>query len=189
MGMSAPHTEWTAEMAIALPEDGRRYEVLDGELVVTPAPSWVHQSAVEELHALLREYVRAHHLGWVKLSPSDLVFSPRRLVQPDVFVVPRGDGPVPRAWTDVHTLLLAIEVLSPSTARTDRHRKRRIYQSEGVPEYWIVDVDARRVERWRSDDRAPELLERALTWTPRAGVPPLVIDLPTLFATVAGERD
>jgi Uma2 family endonuclease len=184
MGMPAQHSDWTADMAIALPYDGKRYEVLDGELVVTPAPSWVHQTAVEELHVLLRPYVAEHRLGWVKLSPADIVLSPRRLVQPDVFVVPRGEAGRPSAWSDVRSLLLAIEVLSPRTAYIDRHRKRRMYQEFGVPEYWIVDAEACHVERWRPEGSAPEIVREALVWAPSAGVPPLTIDLSVFFATV-----
>lgn len=184
MGMPAQHTDWTAEMAIALPYDGNRYEVLDGELVVTPAPSWVHQTAVEELYACLRPYVAEHSLGWVKLSPADIVLAPQRLVQPDVFVVPRVGDRRPSAWSDVRALLLAIEVLSPRTAFNDRHRKRRMYQEFDVPEYWIVDTEARQVERWRPVDSAPEIVREVLEWAPRVGVPSLSIDLPSFFATV-----
>jgi Uma2 family endonuclease len=180
MGMPAQHTDWTADMAIALPYDGKRYEVLDGELVVTPAPSWVHQTAVEELHVLLRPYVAEHGLGWVKLSPADIVLSPRRLVQPDFFVVPWAERE-PRSSRDIATLVLAIEVLSPSTARADRLVKRHLYQSQGVPEYWIVDPDARLIERWRPEDTRPEVLDERIVWTPRDNVPPLTIAFEALF--------
>jgi len=169
-------------MARALPDDGNRYEVLDGELQVTPAPSWDHQSLVEDLHVLLRPYVARHSLGWTKLSPADIEFSPRRLVQPDLFVVPWREGPRPRTWREVTSLLLAIEVLSPSTAQADRQRKRVIYQSEGVGEYWIVDPDARLLERWRPGDTRPEIALESLTWAPREGVEALVIDVAELFA-------
>ena len=186
MGMPAQQTEWTVEMALALPEDGNRYEVLDGELFVTPAPTWDHQGAVEMLFLPLHPYVAEHRLGWVKTSPADIVFSPRRLVQPDLFVVPwRAEGE-PRSWAEVKSLLLAIEVLSPSTARADRHRKRLIYQDERVPEYWIVDVDARIVERWRPDDGRPEILSAVLEWRPQLDSAPLRIDLPGFFEAVLG---
>src|SRR5690606_21105253 len=89
MGMPALQNDWTVERALALPEDGNRYEVLDGELFVTPAPSWTHQSVLGELYSPLRAYVKANQLGWALFSPADLVFSNRRLVQPDLFVVPR----------------------------------------------------------------------------------------------------
>ena len=177
--------EWTAERALALPNDGNRYEVLDGELFVTPSPMWGHQSVLEEIGARLRAYVNEHRLGWTRRAPADIVFSPRRLVQPDLFVVPaRADGP-PRSWSDVKTLLLAIEVLSPSTARADRHRKRVIYQSEGVSEYWIIDGDARLIERWRPPDERPEILAGELVWQPRADLPPFRLALEELFDDAA----
>jgi Uma2 family endonuclease len=182
MGMPAPHTDWTAEIARALPDDGRRYEVLDGELFVSPAPSFGHQWVVGDLWSVLQSYVRLHGLGWALMALADIEFSPKRLVQPDIFVVPRTGGPRPREWADVKALLLAVEVLSPTTARADRLRKRLIYQSEGVPEYWIVDPDARVVERWRPGDERPEVLAAVLRWQPRAAVPSLEIELAEFFA-------
>lgn len=185
MPLQSPDLDWTVERALALPDDGNRYEVLDGELFVTPAPSWGHQSVLEELSATVHGYVREHRLGWTRRAPADIVFSPRRLLQPDLFVVPwRDDGP-PRAWSDVKALLLAVEVLSPSTARADRHRKRVIYQQQGVTEYWIVDGDARLIERWRPADERPEVLHDALLWQPRPELAPLRIDIQALFDDAA----
>ena len=183
MGMPVQDTHWTAEMARALPDDGKRYEVLDGELFVSPAPSFRHQWVAQELLGQLQTYVRQHGLGWALIAPADIEFSPRRLVQPDVFVVPSTGGKRPSEWADVRALLLAVEVLSPTTARADKLRKRIIYQSEGVPEYWIVDPDARVVERWRPGDDRPEILDGILRWRPRAEVPPLEIALAEFFAS------
>lgn len=73
------------------------------------------------------------------------------------------------------------EVLSPGTARADRQVKRRLYQDEGVAEYWTVDADARLVERWRPTDTRPALCDGSLTWTPREDVPPLTLDLGSVF--------
>jgi Uma2 family endonuclease len=174
--------DWTAERARALPDDGNRYEVLDGELFVTSAPTWAHQRVAQELFVLLRAYVDAHGLGAAYIAPAEIEFSPKRLVQPDVFVVPLVDGKVPRHWREVNALLLALEVLSPSTARADRFKKRHIYQDEGAGEYWIVDADARVLERWTPDDPRPEIVDAELRWTPRSDVPALVIDLPGVFA-------
>jgi Uma2 family endonuclease len=109
-------------------------------------------------------------------------FSLKRLVQPDLFVVPALQGERPRSWRDITALSLAIEVLSPSTARADRHRKRLIYQDEQVPEYWIVDIDARLFERWRPDDSRPEIITEALVWRPLPHADALRIDVPTFFA-------
>lgn len=180
MAMPAHTLEWTADMARALPDDGNRYEVLDGALFVTPAPSWRHQRIAGTLYMELRGYAERHRIGWVQHAPADVQFSPRRLVQPDVLVAPWGDRE-PASWRDVHRLLLAIEVLSPSTARADRHVKRRLYQDEGVAEYWIVDPDARLIERWRPQDTRPELCDGSITWAPRDDVPPLTIAFETVF--------
>lgn len=181
MQMHAQQTEWTADMARALPEDGKRYEVLDGELFVTPSPALRHQAAVGSIFVRLNAYVRAHSLGLALISPADIEFSPRRLVQPDVFVAPLTREGQPRTWRDIASLVLAVEVLSPSTARADRHRKRLIYQSQRVPEYWIVDLDARVVERWRQDDDRPEIIVDILVWSPQPDIEPLSIDLSELF--------
>jgi Uma2 family endonuclease len=109
------------------------------------------------------------------------------LVQPDVFVVALVDGRRPKNWSDLRGLLLAVEVLSPSSARADRTVKRRRFQRAGIPEYWVVDVDARLVERWRPSDERPEILTDELAWRPDATREPLRIDLPAYFARVLGE--
>lgn len=180
-------TVWTAEMARALPDDGNRYEVIDGELFVTPAPTLRHQRAAFELGILLNPYVAVHALGEVILSPADVLTAEHVTVQPDVFVAPLVEGRKPESWKEVRTPVLAIEILSPSTARADRHVKRRLYQRERVPEYWIVDVDARLVERWRVEDDRPEILAERLEWRPDLIHPPLVIDLAEYFRGVIGE--
>jgi Uma2 family endonuclease len=177
----AIETEWTAEMLLALPEDHVRRELLDGELVVMPAPSLAHQQVVGVLYRLLHAHVQANGLGSIHMSPADIVFSPRRLVQPDVFVAPLVDGRRARSWTEIRALRLAVEVSSPTTARYDRITKRHIYMSEDVDEYWIVDLDAQVVERWRRGDDRPEVIDGVLTWQPVPEVPALVIDLPVLF--------
>ena len=182
MGMPAQHTDWTAEMVRALPDDGNRYEVLDGELFVSPAPSLDHQRLVFHLARLLDDYVRAHKLGEVFIAPADVEFSPQRLLQPDVFVIPPTPGTRPRTFKEVRRLLLAAEVLSPATARAVRTKKRDILQDERVPEYWIVDGDGRVTERWTPDDKRPEILSDSIEWQPVPSVPALVIDLPRFFA-------
>jgi Uma2 family endonuclease len=186
MVMSAQHTEtdWTAEMVRALPDDGNRYEVVDGLLLVSPSPRTVHQRAVVALSARFYPFTLRHGIGDTNHAPADIEFSPRRMVQPDVFVVPLIDGRKPRKWSEVKDLLIAIEVLSPSTAHNDRIVKREMFQDEGVPEYWIVDLDARLVERWRPDDERPEILEEAIEWRAGSHAPALFIDLREYFAEV-----
>jgi len=187
MGMAHPSGTWTADMARALPDDGNRHEVVAGQLLLTPAPSYRHGEAVQELYVLLRRYCREHKVGHPKIAPQEVEFDERNLVEPDLFVLPLVDGAKPAQWADVRRLLLAVEVLSPGTARHDRFTKRRLYQARGVPEYWIVDADSRMVERWRPGDERAEFLAEILTWQPDPAVPALEIHLPTYYVEVLGE--
>jgi Uma2 family endonuclease len=182
-----PANTWTADMVRALPDDGKRYAVIDGELLVTPSPTWAHQRAILELTIRLADYLRQNPSVEVLFAPAGISAGERTLVQPDVFVMPRGRGPMPGGWVEVAALALAIEILSPTTARADRHTKRRLYQRERIPEYWIVDVDARLIERWRADDERPEIVTEQIEWRVDTSHPPLVIDLPTYFRDVTGE--
>jgi Uma2 family endonuclease len=184
MGMPHPIADWTVAQVLELPDDGNRYELVDGELLVSPAPSLLHQRALGALYERLKPFVADHRTGCVLHSPADIEFDERTLVQPDLFVAPLVDGRLPRSWKEIHTLHLAVEVLSPSTARADRHVKRRRYQRHGVPDYWIVDLDARLIERWRPADERPEILAEQLEWRPTLDRPPLTIDLPQLFAEI-----
>jgi Uma2 family endonuclease len=92
------------------------------------------------------------------------------------------------AWSEVTSLLLAVEILSPPTAQYDRIVKRRRYQRAGIPEYWIVDPDSRVIERWRPNDERPEVASEVLERRPVAESPPLLLDLPVLFAKGWGEQ-
>ena len=189
MGMPAlPTTGWTVDMLEALPDDGQRYEIIDGELLVTPAPRRAHQRAVHRLALLLDTYLRPRRDVEVLASPADIRADERTSVQPDVFVAPVEERGLAAAWPEVGALLLAVEVLSPSTARVDRRQKRRLYQRENVAEYWVVDLDSRLVERWRPGDERPEILTDALEWRPEATDQPLVIDLSPFFNDIANEH-
>jgi Uma2 family endonuclease len=186
MAMPDLKHRWTAAERDSLPDDGNRYEVLDGELFVTPAPAWKHQAAVQALYVQLAEYVARQRVGFAFAAPADVVFAPERALQPDLFVAPLVDGRRPEHFDEVRRLLLAVEVLSPSTARADRVRKRVIYRDERVPEYWIVDLDARVLERSTPDDPRSEIWSDKLEWHPEGATEPLVIDIPTYFAAVLG---
>lgn len=182
MGMPAPSTNWSREQVLALPDDGKRYELVDGELLVSPSPRRLHQDAVLELFRRVDPYVREHELGAVYLAPADLDFGSAQLLQPDLFVVDERPG----EWADVGVPLLIAEVLSPSTARYDRITKRHFYQRAGVAAYWIVDLDARLVEVWIPGAAGPGIAEQQLTWQPDAEAPPLIIALPEFFTTALG---
>ena len=187
MGMQQVPIKWTADLVRSLPDDGNRYELVDGALLVTPAPSSPHQEAVMALVRRLDSYVNRNAIGRLLTSPADISLGEDEILQPDVFVVPTPGGRPLRSWNDAGSLRLAIEILSPSTARYDRQVKRRRFQRAGVPEYWIVDLDNRRIERWRSMDLQAEILTETLSWHPEGTSEPLVIDLPGLFAEIWGE--
>ena len=184
MGMPQTAGIWTAERIRALPDDGLRHEVVDGEHLVSPAPRAPHQDAVLLLAIELRAYVKRNGLGKVMVSPADLELDRKSLMQPDVFVTRNRRV---KTWKDALPLRLAIEVLSPSTARADRIIKRRRFQRAAI-EYWIVDLDARVVERWRPGDARPEVAADRLEWQPEPSAPPLALDLVALFREVHAEE-
>jgi len=141
--MSMPATEFfSADMVRALPEDGKRYETVYGELFVTPAPRQPHQAIRRELFLALGNYLKFERLGGLFSSHADISWGPDILVQPDLFVADNDEIGPSEGWTEIQTLHLAIEILSPSTLRTDRFTKRRLYQEHQVATYWIVDLDS-----------------------------------------------
>ena len=188
MGMVATRGTWTAEMLRALPNDGQRYEIVHGELLVTPSPSYTHQRAVRELTILIGVYLSRVPQAELVPAPADVELEADSIVQPDLFVLPRAPGQKVHSFGDAGKLLLAIEILSPSTARYDRIVKRRLYLEQAIPEYWIVDCDARCVERWRPGDDRPEIVTDRLEWQAPGAPSPLAIDLGQFFAMVLEEE-
>ncbi len=181
--LETPPRKWTEEEFYAArdaaPPNGERWELVDGELLVTPAPHWIHNREAFWLAYILEPYVRAHGLGMVSLSPTDIRFERGLIMQPDVFVVPAGHL---RSRSDVVTkLLLASEVLSPSSTRFDRVIKRPRYQRHRVSEYWVIDGESRTFERWQPADERPALIADRLTWHPEGANEPFILDVPSFF--------
>lgn len=179
MSMLAPLYH-TATMVRALPEDGNRYEVVHGELLVTPAPRRWHQKLLGRLHLALGNYLVSSPQYDLYLSPADISWDEDTLVQPDLFVV----DPIHTStteWSEIHRLVLVVEVLGPSSTRQDRFTKRRRYQEAGVPCYWIVDGEPKQVEIWTPDDRFPTFERDRLTWHPTGLPQPLYLELSQLF--------
>lgn len=187
--MAMPHHawprqgKWTVEDMWRLPETGDRYEVIDGVLHVTPSPSDDHQDAAGALFLRLAAYLEGNRVGCVRMAPADVRFARDRGVQPDVYVAPLVHGRRPRGWQQITHLLLAVEVLSPSTSDYDRGEKRRLYQQH-ADEHWIVDLDARVIERWRPGDARPDVLDAVLEWRPAGADDPLTLDVPAFFQDV-----
>ena len=155
---------------------------------MTPAPALRHQYAVTQLLGRVFNYLNTHRAGVVVGAPADVEFEPSTVVEPDVLVMPLVLGRPPGSFAAAGRLLLAVEVLSPGTAAWDRGVKRELYQRQGVPEYWIVDLDARLIERWRPGDQRPEIIRDRLEWLPEGAGEACVLDLPELFAQVMGSE-
>jgi Uma2 family endonuclease len=169
-----------------MPDDGNRYELYGGELRVVPSPLLKHQIVSQRLLLLLAEYARAHG-GQVVQPPMDLVLTEYDVVQPDLmyFGADAAAHLDPNDWVRVRPDI-AIEVLSPSTARIDRGRKRELLARHGVPEYWLVDPDARTLEVWllgnAGDSDSRRFASGIYECATQAG---LRIDLGSLFSSSA----
>lgn len=167
-------------------QDSRhRYEVVDGELLVSPAPRRSHQRAVARLLRLLSDFVEPSGLGEVLASPADVYVEGRTSVQPDLFVLPLVNGR-PAGDADAVDPVLVVEVLSPATARHDRLVKRVLYQRQMV-EYWIVDLDAQLMECWLPGGDHPHIWSDRFVWSPNGQVAPMVLELPEFFSAVLGK--
>ncbi len=142
----------TYEDYVSLPNDGRRYEIHDGELSVTPTPTFRHQSVLAALLGVLRAHVLAHGLGEVVPAPITVVLAETTVVEPDiVYMASERMSIVSARGTVDGAPTLAVEILSPSTARNDRQTKKQLFGRYGVPCYWIVDTDARAIEVYRAE--------------------------------------
>ncbi len=137
---------WTYKDYAAIPEDGHRYEVVNGVLYMLPSPNVWHQNIVGEISAYLRDFVRAHKLGRAFTAPLDVELSYGNVVQPDVFVLLNKHLDRIKTNRIIRAPDLIVEVASPSTARHDLRAKLDAYTSAGVPEYWVVNPEAQTVE-------------------------------------------
>ncbi len=129
-----------------LPEcEGKHYELLDGDLIMTPSPSWKHQQVAGKLEMRLRLFVEQHRLGRVADAPLDVVMG-EDVVQPDILFISRRRSEVIREQEVRGAPDLVVEVLSPSTGKRDRTYKKTLYARLGVREYWLVDPAGEAVE-------------------------------------------
>ncbi len=139
--------EWHYEAYLRLPDDGRRYEIIEGVLYVANAPSYDHQFTVTQLTTDINLFVRQNRLGVALTAPFEVHLSATsRPVQPDVFFLSNEQKPIPGAQIFSGAPTLVVEVISPSSIRLDRHIKFDAYETAGVSEYWLVDPKTRSVE-------------------------------------------
>jgi Uma2 family endonuclease len=182
MHMAQTTDDWTLEQLHRLPNDGNKYELVRGELFVTPPPSVGHEELVAVLARILRAYVEAWSLGRV-YTPRAVLRALESEVEPDLMVRPRAG--TTRDWSALPLPILIVEILSDSTRRRDLGQKRDFYLDAGVPEYWIVDGERRTirvVRQGRDDDLATE----SLSWHPNEADAPLVVDVRSLFRDALG---
>ena len=181
MAMAVHTRRFTADELDDLPDDGNRYEVIDGELFVTPAPMRVHQRLQMELILLLGPYAKSCELA-LFAAPTAVRASAVTEVQPDLLAISRtADVSEDGRRIRMPALWLAVEILSPSTERLDRGRKRKAYLGNGVREYWIVDGATRSVDVWTTESKSARTTHDTLVWHPVPDLDALRIDLPPLF--------
>jgi Uma2 family endonuclease len=189
MSMPVLHRDrWTLADVDRLVDDrdglSPRYELVGGELLVTPAPTGRHQRIILRLAFVLQPYLSRHGFGEVALGPARLELVSGERYEPDLFVRPSVDGQMPPAEAERDRPLLICEVLSPGSSRHDRITKRRAFQANGVPEYWIVDGDALVFEIWKPDDERPAMVDDTFAWMPGGATEPLRLNVAAFFASV-----
>jgi len=149
---------YTADYLWETPDDGNRYEVIDGELYVTPPPGWSHQFGLTNLLGLVWNVVRERNLGYVVTAPTGVVLDPESGVEPDMLFIARERAHIISERGVEGAPDLVVEVLSPSTRGRDRGVKMRKYASAGIPHYWIVDPRRHMLEPYRLVNGEYELI-------------------------------
>jgi Uma2 family endonuclease len=170
----------TYQDLLAMPDDGRRRELINGELFVSASPYLRHQRILGRLHLIFGNHLATHGGGMAYLAPADVIFTDHNVVEPDLVFIADAQLDIQTDANIQGVPALLIEVLS--NARYDRVKKRALYASFGVPEYWIVDPDSDRVEVYRHDGTGygrPVILEGddALTYDRLPGLTITVADL------------
>jgi Uma2 family endonuclease len=175
--MAATEKLWTLEELHRLPDDGNKYEVVRGELFVTPAPTDGHETVLARLTRILEPYVARHALGYV-YHPRAIFRFDGSEVEPDLMV--RAGQPRGGTWDTAPRPILIVEVLSPTTRRRDSGPKRELYVDAAIPDYWIVDAETRTITVVRpgSDDVT---VADAFVWHPAAASDGLRITMPEVF--------
>lgn len=154
-------TRLTYDDFCLLPDDGKRYEIIDGELLVTPSPRIRHQMIVTRLSRYLLEFVENNGLGQVFVAPLDVVLSDYDVVEPDLLYVSKERASALAEGKNVQgSPDLVIEVLSETTENRDRTIKLKLYARSGVREYWIIAPEGPTAEIYRRTTQGLELVSK-----------------------------
>ena len=183
MLMVLPVPRFTIDMLDDFPDDGNRYELLEGILLVTPAPAWDHQVIATRLAVMLANAVGADAQV---VAVGAIQRGKNTQLQPDILVVPPGYGPKAN-WRQIHGWWLAVEVMSPSSRIYDREVKRAAYLALGVQEYWLVDLRSRSIEIWTRGERNGTIVTDSLTWRPASLDREIILELPEIFSETPPE--
>jgi Uma2 family endonuclease len=186
MHMAATARKWTLAELHRLPDDGNKYELVRGELFVTPAPSTGHEGIGNRVARLLEPYVSKHRLGWV-FRPRAVLRVEKSEVEPDL-MVRHEPVPPPDEWEQMPTPSLVGEVMSGTTRRRDLLQKRALYLDNGVPTLWLFDRETRSV-RVARPGQPDEVITDQLVWHPEGATEPLTIDVAAIFESVLGPAD
>ncbi|MCL5285385.1 MAG: Uma2 family endonuclease [Nitrospirae bacterium] len=146
---------WTYEDYLALPEGGPlRYEVIDGELYMTPAPNTRHQRIIGNIYLHFRTFLNHQPIGEVFLSPIDVILSlnPLQYVEPDLVFVSKERSFIVTERNIQGSPDIVVEILSEGTEKRDRREKFSLYERSGVPEYWIVDPEKEAIQIFQMSD-------------------------------------
>ena len=187
MSMAIESARWSRDELERFPEDGNRYEVLDGELLVTPQAGFDHQFVAARLVHALYAYCAAHKIG-VVVGPGAVIWGKNEL-QPDVEVIPVAPPPPRnRTWQTLPFPILAVEILSPSgvSRARDLGVKRDAYLGRGIATYWVLEPDERCVHIWLAATREESVVSNVLRWNPKPAVAPFEITIDQLFGHSAG---
>ena len=183
MAITAPPQ--TIEDLHAMPDDGLRYELIEGVIVVSPAPILAHQDVSKRLLQLVMPYETVHNLGWVYYAPTEVRLSPMTAVQPDLLFVSRARASVLRPTHVEGAPDLVVEILSPSTRRRDLVDKLAVYEAAGVREYWLADPAQRRFVAYTLANGRFEPIPQIGGIVRSAVLPGLEIDVTALFTDLA----
>src|SRR6266568_23138 len=137
---------WSYQDYLRIPDDGYRYEVLWGELVMPPSPTTAHQRVIVSLTRILSQHVITHDLGEIFVAPLDVVLSEQNVLQPDILFIAKEHLHIVTEANVSGSPDLVIEVLSPGTAAVDRGRRMDAFAAFGVPHCWLVDPHSRSLE-------------------------------------------
>jgi Uma2 family endonuclease len=145
---------------VELPDDGNRYEILDGELHVTPPPATRHQIASINLATILHVFVRKNRIGQVLEAPTGVILAETTIVEPDILFVRAARQSIITERAVEGPPDLVVEILSPGTSRRDRTTKAAVYARYGVPHYWLLDPDSRTLELYENDGESYRLVRK-----------------------------